>query len=423
MQNGSLEPVRDTQATEVKQFDITPYTDGKPFSLERSTRRIRRHIDTIDMAIFKIGKELLWIKKELPHGEFIQWLRNEMKFPERRAQECMQIARWVIESKSPHARAFLHRIAGNSKTKMLLAIANTTDQDVDKAMETGHFWGRPIDEIKDTPTGVLRQEYRTGRAKNEQRLKEDPHPNKDRRLNAKTALEQKAPQAVEHPTPLAKINRAFLQAIESLSVLTEAVEEMYENPKNDAILASEDWQRLSTNMRHTLDQKIGTIYGRIQTEEPYDFTPYPLADSAGERSPHGAAVGHNESGKKPYRQKNEPGKNKCHLLTTREAAERAGVKIHLLYGAVKDGRIAYTRKPGRYKEDEYRFDPDDVDRFATTAPKKPTTPKQTEIESADGWVVIYENEVIFTGTLGACLPVRAEKEQAGQYCTIEKRKS
>ena len=426
MQNRSLEHVINTQATKVEQFDITPYTDGKPFSLERSTRRIRRHIDTIEEAIFKIGKELIWIKTELPHGEFIHWLENEMKFSKRRAQECMQIARWVIESKSPHARAFLRRISGNSKTKMLLTVANTTDQDVDEAMKTGHFWGRPIDEIKETPIGVLRQEYRTGHAKNEQLLKEDLQPKKDRRLNAKIAQEQKALQAVGHPAPLAKIDRAFLHATESLSVLTEAVGEMYENPENDAILASENWPQLSSTMCHTLNQKIETLYGCIQTEEPRNFTPYPFADSAGERLPHGAAAGHNESRKKPCRQKNELRENTCHLLTTREAAERAGIKIHLLYGAVKDGRIAYTRKPGRYKEDEYRFDPDEVDRFAATVSKKKsqrTTTKQTEIESADGWVVIYENAVVFTGTLGACLPVRAEREQAGQHCTIEKRKS
>lgn len=156
MQNRSPEHVIDTQMTEVVPFDITPYIGGKPFSLEQSTRRIRRHIDTIDVAIFKIGKELIWVKTELPHGEFIHWLENEMKFPKRRAQEFMQIARWVIESKSPHARAFLRRIAGKSKVKMLMAVANTTDQDVDEAMETGHFWGRPIDEIKDTPIGMLR---------------------------------------------------------------------------------------------------------------------------------------------------------------------------------------------------------------------------------------------------------------------------
>ena len=424
MQNGPLEHVRDTHATEVEQFDITPYTDGKPFSLERSTRLIRHHIDTIDVAIFKIGKELLWVKKELPHGAFIQWLKNEMKFPKRRAQECMQIARWVIESKSPHALAFLRRIAGKSKTKMLMAVSNTTEQDVDEAMETGHFLGRPIDEIKDTPIGSLREKYRKEHAKNEQ-LKEDLPQKKDRQFNAKTVLGQKAPQAVDHPAPLAKINRVLLRTTESLSVLTEAVGEIYEDPENDAILASEDWQQLSTTIRHTLDEKIGTIYGRIQTEEPCNHTPYPFADSAGERLPHGAAAGHNENKEKPCRQKNELRKNKNHLLTTREAAERAGVKIHLLYGAVKDGRIAYTRKPGRYKEDEYRFDPDEVDRFAATVPvkKKPITTKQTEIESADGWVIKYKNEVVFTGTLGACLPVRAEREQAGQYCTIEKRNS
>lgn len=201
---------------------------------------------------------------------------------------------------------------------------------------------------------------------------------------------------------------------------------MYEDLENDDILALEDWQRLLTTMRHTLNQKIGMFYGRIQAEEPCSSTPYPFADSAGERLPHRAAVGHNESGEKPCRQKNEPRGNKNHLLTTREAAERAGVKIHLLYGAVKGGHIAYTRKSGRYKEDEYRFDPDEVDRFAATVSKKKpqrTTTKQTEIDSADGWMVIYENEVVFTGTLGACLPVRAEREQAGQYCTIEKRKS
>ena len=421
MQNGSLEHVIDTQVAEVEPFDITPYTDGKPFSLERSTRRIRSHIDTIDVAIFKIGKELLWVKKELPHGEFTQWLENEMKFPKRRAQECMQIARWVIESKSPHARAFLRRIAGKSKTKMLMAVANTTEQDVDEAMETGHFWGRPIDKIKDTPIGVLR-EY-----EKKEQVKEKLDTKKDRRINTETTLEreQKDPQAVEHPAPLAKINRVFLHATESLSVLTETVGKMYEDPENDAILTSEDWQRLSITMRHTLDQKIGTLYGRIQIEEPCNLTPYPSADSTGERLPHGAAVGPNESGKKPCRQRNELRENKSRLLTTREAAEHAGITLHSLYGAVKDGRIAYTRKPGRYKEDEYRFDPDEIDRFAATIPvkKNPTTQKQAEIDSADGWVVIYENEVVFTGTLGTCLPVRAEREQAGQYCTIEKRKS
>ena len=80
------------------------------------TEEIRFYSQQAGMSIIEIGKRLHEAKICLPHGEWGNWLKNEVKFSERTAQNFMRIAR---EYQNPQMIADM----GNSATKALLLLS------------------------------------------------------------------------------------------------------------------------------------------------------------------------------------------------------------------------------------------------------------------------------------------------------------
>ena len=84
--------------------------------IEVITQEIKFYSQQAGMSIIEIGKRLHEAKICLPHGEWGNWLKNEVNFSERTAQNFMRIAR---EYQNPQMIADM----GNSATKALLLLS------------------------------------------------------------------------------------------------------------------------------------------------------------------------------------------------------------------------------------------------------------------------------------------------------------
>ena len=84
--------------------------------IEVITQEIKFYSQQAGMSIIEIGKRLHEAKICLPHGEWGNWLKNEVNFSERTAQNFMRIAR---EYRNPQMIADM----GNSATKALLLLS------------------------------------------------------------------------------------------------------------------------------------------------------------------------------------------------------------------------------------------------------------------------------------------------------------
>lgn len=83
--------------------------------IEVITSEIKFYAQQAGMSVIEIGKRLHEAKICLPHGEWGNWLKNEVNFSERAAQNFMRIAR---EYQNPQLLTDM----GNSTTKALLLL-------------------------------------------------------------------------------------------------------------------------------------------------------------------------------------------------------------------------------------------------------------------------------------------------------------
>ena len=96
--------------------------------IEVITEEIKFYSQQAGMSMIEIGKRLHEAKICLPHGEWGNWLKNEVKFSERTAQNFMRIAR---EYQDPQMIADM----GNSATKALLLLTLPVDEREDFVAE------------------------------------------------------------------------------------------------------------------------------------------------------------------------------------------------------------------------------------------------------------------------------------------------
>ena len=177
--------------------------DGLPFDRERVKRVIREAEARILEDIISIGTYLTWAKSELPHGEFMRWLQDDVGMPHPTARKRMLVAG---RANSPTAGNLLEEASGNS-IERAVELCAVPDADIVRAVESGIFLGRPLDEISRMPVRELRAEIRA------LKKKESPAP---------VVHVEDCPEATIGPAPIHPLERAFQQAVEVTSHLRDA---------------------------------------------------------------------------------------------------------------------------------------------------------------------------------------------------------
>jgi hypothetical protein len=73
-------------------FDYAPLEPHKAKQLQESASRIRAQVKKTLEDIIVVGQELTAVRQNLPHGQFIPWLKAEFGWTERTAQNFMAVA-------------------------------------------------------------------------------------------------------------------------------------------------------------------------------------------------------------------------------------------------------------------------------------------------------------------------------------------
>ncbi|MDE2698247.1 MAG: DUF3102 domain-containing protein [Gemmatimonadota bacterium] len=212
--------------------DIHLYWDGLPFDADRVCHRIHSCGTAILENMVQVGKDLIWAKRVMGHGDFLGWIERDVGMHRRRASEFMRVAERIVNAQTPHAKAFLGQASSNSKHK-LLSLLEVTDEEIKEAMQEDAFLGRPLDEIETMSVRELRSELTKERKSKQQAL--DMYRDAEKR---NTRLEKKLEKGdPTNPVSLTEMpHAALLQAIEALSRAEGIICEWTEDPEQ-----SDEW--------------------------------------------------------------------------------------------------------------------------------------------------------------------------------------
>ncbi len=187
--------------------------------IEVITQEIQFYKGQATMAIIEIGRRLEEAKLRVPHGQWGDWLKNEVQFSERTAQNFMRIAR---EYPNPQTVAFL----GNSMSKALALLTLPPEEREDFIQETHVIDGqeKTVADMSSREMERLVKELEAERkAKGELQLRID-------------TLEMEAVQATIEDTPSEELLQAEekrREAEERLAVLQAELEAARSEPQPD----------------------------------------------------------------------------------------------------------------------------------------------------------------------------------------------
>ncbi len=193
--------------------------------IEVITQEIQFYKGQATMAIIEIGRRLEEAKLRVPHGQWGDWLKNEVQFSERTAQNFMRIAR---EYPNPQTVAFL----GNSMSKALALLTLPPEEREDFIQETHVIDGeeKTVADMSSREMERLVKELEAERkAKGELQLRID-------------TLEMEAVQATIEDTPSEELLQAEerqREAEEKVATLQAELEAARAEPQpeiNDSVL-------------------------------------------------------------------------------------------------------------------------------------------------------------------------------------------
>ncbi len=187
--------------------------------IEVITQEIQFYKGQATMAIIEIGRRLEEAKLRVPHGQWGDWLKNEVQFSERNAQNFMRIAR---EYPNPQTVAVL----GNSMSKALALLTLPPEEREDFLQETHVIDGveKTVEDLSTREMERLVKELEAERkAKGELQLRID-------------TLEMEAAQETVEDTPSGELLQAEekrREAEEKLAVLQAELEAARSEPQPD----------------------------------------------------------------------------------------------------------------------------------------------------------------------------------------------
>ena len=129
------------------------------FNIEKTTAEILILKDQTAQNIIEIGKRLIKVKDNLPHGEYLNWLENKVDFSDRTARNFMKVAT-TFENWQPVA---------NLGTRKLLALAGLDEEERQEIMQNNN--------VEDMTTRELERVIKEKKEIKEQLKKEQEYSN------------------------------------------------------------------------------------------------------------------------------------------------------------------------------------------------------------------------------------------------------
>jgi hypothetical protein len=114
---------------------LKPMNNQRVFDLKESTEKIRELKKQGDRYIIDVGLELLWVKRNIQHGRFLNWLVNEVDIHPRTAERYMKVAiQFIIDNGFDRKR---HKGLSVDLAMRALASNPTLTTDIDREV----LWG------------------------------------------------------------------------------------------------------------------------------------------------------------------------------------------------------------------------------------------------------------------------------------------
>ncbi len=171
------------------------------FNIEKTTAEILILKDQTAQNIIEIGKRLIKVKDNLPHGEYLNWLENSVDFTERTAQRFVKVA-ITFSNTTP---------VSHLGSRKLFALAGLDEEDRQEIMQENN--------VEDMTTRELEQVI-----KEKKQIKEQLEAEQDYSSELQEAIKQKEEKIRELQIEIEKIQIPEKEIVEK-EVVKEIVPE------------------------------------------------------------------------------------------------------------------------------------------------------------------------------------------------------
>lgn len=171
------------------------------FNIEKTTAEILILKDQTAQNIIEIGKRLIKVKDNLPHGEYLNWLENSVDFTERTAQRFVKVA-IAFSNTTP---------VSHLGSRKLFALAGLDEEERQEVMQENN--------VEDMTTRELEQVI-----KEKKQIKEQLEAEQDYSSELQEAIKQKEEKIRELQTEIEKIQIPEKEIVEK-KVVKEIVPE------------------------------------------------------------------------------------------------------------------------------------------------------------------------------------------------------
>lgn len=171
------------------------------FNIEKTTAEILILKDQTAQNIIEIGKRLIKVKDNLPHGEYLNWLENSVDFTERTAQRFVKVA-IAFSNTTP---------VSHLGSRKLFALAGLDEEERQEVMQENN--------VEDMTTRELEQVI-----KEKKQIKEQLEAEQDYSSELQEAIKQKEEKIRELQTEIEKIQIPEKEIVEK-EVVKEIVPE------------------------------------------------------------------------------------------------------------------------------------------------------------------------------------------------------
>jgi hypothetical protein len=223
------------------------FGDGTPYERNRVVGEARFYMGQSAEAMLELGKRLIQLKENEPHGEFTEIVTERLGINLRSGQKMMQAAAKFL-SPSIASKASSVTLLGRGK---LFDLMSEDDEDIEELADGGTLAGKTLDEMQAMTRRELQAALQEERKKNAAKDKViQAKSTKLDRLEEELALRDAAPLDEVEDMQLTDLRTRTLGAEAALQQLLVLVDDVTTNPATQATEVA---------ARHSLDYLVQRI--------------------------------------------------------------------------------------------------------------------------------------------------------------------
>lgn len=252
--------------SQIELFNYAALTPELQIEVKAATERIKLRMKRTAEDIIEIGKDLIAVKAQLPHGQFLPWIAAEFEMSQATANNFIQVAKRFGDK--------LSKIDNfNSTILYQLAAPSTPDEVVEKAVEKAEQ-GEPLTlkEIKELKSQLAAKDSQVQKLEAQQRSMQGRIDDLVMVVNSErdklTKAEEEKQQAIAKA--VAEKEQAYRREIEQKTKEVEAerkrLEQFKSNPDPETVKKAQEAQKELSHLEFEL-RRAQSKLTELQTKE------------------------------------------------------------------------------------------------------------------------------------------------------------